>query len=55
MASRLHSVSDASRYCHADVHTIFALVRAPGKAERAENLLWRRGKGVCGLAENENA
>ena len=54
MASRLHSISDAMRYCHADVHTVIALVRAPGKAERAEDLLWRKGKGVCGQAEDED-
>jgi hypothetical protein len=54
-ASHLHRVSDAKRYFHPDLHTVVALVRAPGKAERAEDLLWRVGKGVCGQTEDEDA
>lgn len=55
LASRLHYISYVMRYSRSELRTVVALVRAPGEIERAENLLWIEGKGVCGQTEDEDA
>ena len=55
LASHLHYISYVMRYSRSELHTVVALVRAPGEVERAENLLWVEGKRICSQTEDEDA